>query len=477
MSPSIANLAYALGIAGLFLLNRDNSIRTSRALWLPVLYLWVLGSRPLAYWMNGGFRPGSIDQALTLDSPIDEAFFAALLVLGLYVLVQRGQRVFKFVGASGPVLLYFSYCFLSVLWSDSPSVSGKRWVKSIGDLVMILIVLTDRQPMAALSRLYSRTAIILFPLSMLFCKYYPDLGRAYDPYTGRQMFTGLTTDKNMLGVITYVLTLGVLWRVLSILRSDEKPRNRRRVLVAQGALFAAGIYLLIIADSVTSKVAFALGAGLMLVTSLKFMRRRAAAVHMLVLLLIGSASSMILLGGQDSAIQALGRNPTLTGRTVIWATLIPMEPNPVLGAGFESFWLNRDVREKLAVATGGQDLNEAHDGYLEVYLELGWVGVGLIVLILVDGYRRSVAAFRRNPTWGSLLIAYIVSAMVYNVTEAGFRMMDPIWVFLLFAVAASGGISSGIRLERSEVPSVTATSTRGRKTIEWVAARGVRSSG
>lgn len=194
----------------------------------------------------------------------------------------------------------------------------------------------------------------------------------------------------------------------------------------------------------------------MLVTSLRIMRSRAAAVHVLVLLLIVGTSSMTLLGGGDSAIRAMGRNPTLTGRTEIWATLIPMAPNPVLGAGFESFWLSRSIREKLADATGGQDLNEAHDGYLEVYLELGWVGVGLIALMLVDGYRRSVAAFRCNPTWGSLLIAYIVSALVYNVTEAGFRMLDPIWIFLVFAVVASGGIVSGIAWEPSKSRGVAA---------------------
>ena len=70
---------------------------------------------------------------------------------------------------------------------------------------MILIVLTDEQPVAALSRLFSRTAFILMPFSLLFIKYYPNLGRAYDPWTGRQMITGLTPDKNMLGVITFVL--------------------------------------------------------------------------------------------------------------------------------------------------------------------------------------------------------------------------------------------------------------------------------
>jgi len=42
-------------------------------------------------------------------------------------------------------------------------------------------------------------------------------------------------------------------------------------------------------------------------------------------------------------------------------------------------------------------VNEAHNGYLEVYLNLGWVGVGLIGLILMKGYSNVVTAFRFDP--------------------------------------------------------------------------------
>ena len=79
----------------------------------------------------------------------------------------------------------------------------------------------------------------------------------------------------------------------------------------------------------------------------------------------------------------MGRNSTLTGRTDIWAAVIPMAPNPLVGAGFESFWLSPRVAARLWELFPNLPLNEAHDGYIEVYLELGWVGVGLIGLILL----------------------------------------------------------------------------------------------
>jgi O-antigen ligase len=88
-------------------------------------------------------------------------------------------------------------------------------------------------------------------------------------------------------------------------------------------------------------------------------------------------------------------------------------------------------------------VNEAHNGYVEVYLNLGSVGVGLIVVNLISGYRGSVAAFRRDPAFGSLMLAYVAAAAIYSITEAGFRMLDPIWIFFLVAVVGSHSIAFG----------------------------------
>ena len=91
----------------------------------------------------------------------------------------------------------------------------------------------------------------------------------------------------------------------------------------------------------------------------------------------------------------------------------------------------------------GLPLNEAHDGYIEVYLNLGWIGLGLMVLVLLDGYRRAVEAFRREPGLGGLLLAYVLTAITYSITEAGFRMLSPNWIFFLLAVLEASKIATG----------------------------------
>jgi O-antigen ligase len=194
-----------------------------------------------------------------------------------------------------------------------------------------------------------------------------------------------------------------------------------------------------LANSATSLSCCALGSVLMIATSLPTISRRPRAVHALILLMVVGAGLTMYLGGGAGVAHALGRRSDLTGRTEIWDALIPIAPNALIGAGFESFWLGPRL-DQVRRAFMGNPLNEAHNGYLETYLNLGWVGLCLIAWILVSGYRRAAIAFSHDPAFGSLLLAYVAAGAVYNVTEAGFRMLTPNWIFLLFAVVSASGI-------------------------------------
>ncbi len=391
MNASLATLVYALGIVGLFYLNRDKSVHTSGALWIPVIWFWILGSRAISIWLGGGGTITITAGALMDGSPIDALVFLLLIASGLAVLFRRHHSL-SVMKANWPIVWYFLYCLMSVVWSDFPDVSIKRWIKATGDVVMALVVLTEAQPAAALRRLFSRVGFVLIPLSALLIKYYPYLGRGYNPWTGDQFNMGVTTDKNLLGVTTYVLALGALWQVLRLWRESSLP-NRFRQLVAQGTVLGFGIWNLFTANSATSESCFMLGAFLMLMTGLRRIRGRTGALHALVLTLV-LLGGLIKITGADAAVfHALGRNTNLTGRaSEIWPLLIPMAPNSLFGAGFESFWLGPRL-QKVWDAFPNLYVSEAHNGYIELYLNLGVIGVGLVILILVHGYRRCCRRF------------------------------------------------------------------------------------
>lgn len=444
MNPSTASLICACGIAGLFYLGRDESAHTSKALWLPVVYLWIIGSRPISAWL--GVTPPAGTNPQLDGSPLDAIVFGLLLAAAVVVLIRRGRRALTFLTANWPILVYFFYCLVSVSWSYHPDVAFKRWIKAIGDLAMVLVIITDRQPVAALRRLFSRVGFLLLPVSVLLIKYYGDLGRAYAPPVGDLMNTGVTTHKNILGITVLVISLGTLWHVLSLLHTKSQP-NRGRNLLAQATLLAIGIALFEMANCSTAIACFVLGGGLIFATHLRAIRRRPSRVHVLCLMILFVGGMAFLLGGAGDVAHALGRQSDLSGRTEIWSALISVAPNSIVGAGFESFWTGPDVVKfwrSLPNYWHPETLNEAHNGYIEIYLNLGWVGVCLIALVLISGYRRAANAFQREPELGRLMLAYIVVGATYSLTEAGFRMLDLIWVFLLLAMVSASAVAAGL---------------------------------
>ena len=97
MPPLVASLVFACGIFALFWLDRDREARTSKALWIPVIWLWIAGSRSVSEWLAVmGWGPRLNPGNTYLDgSPTDRAVLAALLVLGLIVLIIRRKSFLR----------------------------------------------------------------------------------------------------------------------------------------------------------------------------------------------------------------------------------------------------------------------------------------------------------------------------------------------------------------------------------------------
>ena len=133
----------------------------------------------------------------------------------------------------------------------------------------------------------------------------------------------------------------------------------------------------------------------------------------------------------------MGRNSTLTGRTAVWHAALSVGVNPIGGTGFQSFWLG--PRYNYMAEATGMYLNQAHNGYLETYLNLGWIGVSFLALILITAYLRAVKGVGRMWPEASLGLAYFMVAITENFTEASFGMAGPIWIgFLATSMALSG---------------------------------------
>ncbi|MFQ5790320.1 MAG: O-antigen ligase family protein [Acidobacteriota bacterium] len=430
MPPQIATVVFALGILGLFMLDRDRKSQVSPALWIPVAWVSIGASRMVSQWLGLAPILESPDQYLE-GSPLDRLILSGLLVAGLLILAARGRRSGAFLRANGPLLLFFFFAAISVLWSDYPFVAFKRWTKALGNLVMVLVVLTEPNPSAAVKRLLARSAFLLIPLSVLLVKYYPQLGRAYHQWTWEPFYHGVATTKNGLGLICLVFGLGSLWRFVEAFHSRERP-HLAGSLIAHGAVLAMALWLLEMANSVTALACFLIGGGLMVVTNLAGLARKSAAVHILVVGIISVSLFGLFLDPDAGLVQAAGRDSTLTGRTALWAQLLEMNIDPWFGTGFESFWLGERAEHFWGLYYWRP--NQAHNGYLEVFLNLGWIGAALLGLVMAWGYRNVVGSLRRDPELGRLRLAFFVVAVLYNFTESAFKVMSPVWITFLLAI-------------------------------------------
>ena len=112
--------------------------------------------------------------------------------------------------------------------------------------------------------------------------------------------------------------------------------------------------------------------------------------------------------------------------------MLPFAVNPWVGAGYENFWIGERINR--IVATLGAGLNQAHNGYIEIYLNIGWVGLALLGIVILSGYWNILRGLRTDPEMGRLKLAFFLICLIYNFTEASFKMMSPVWITFLWAV-------------------------------------------
>jgi O-antigen ligase len=181
-------------------------------------------------------------------------------------------------------------------------------------------------------------------------------------------------------------------------------------------------------DSQTSFVCLVVAVLLLLLGRTPFMARRPAMMFGVLLCAVVAWPLAGMLNLEELALTFLGRDPTLTNRTVIWQTLATFAVNPIVGAGFMSFWTGARLEEVWKLFG---TINQAHNGYLEQYLNLGYIGVAFITVIVLSGLLRVRRHLSEDPEGGMLRLCFIVTALLYNYSEASFYGINNMWMLLL----------------------------------------------
>jgi exopolysaccharide production protein ExoQ len=428
MPPILASLLWFILLLGLFIFDPTKETRISPALWVPVISMFIVGSRTLSQWLGG--QGTTAAQALQDGSPVDRVVSSVLIILAFGILISRSFNWGTFVSRNVALMTFLFFALLSVLWSDFPLIAFKRWFRDLGNYLVILVVLSDPHPVEAVRTVLRRVSYLLIPLSILLIKYYPEIGKTYDTWTGIADVSGATTSKNMLGVACLISGLFFFWD--TVIRWPERRRWRTKCILMLNVVFIAmTLWLLGMAHSTTSTVCLIFGSLVVLAAHTRLFKRRPLVLKVLVpaaFILYLLLSLGFDMNGQMAG--AVGKDPTLTDRTKIWAFVLSMHTNPLVGTGYESFWLGPRL-EWFWQNSGLGHINEAHNGYLEVYLNLGVIGVVLLGGFVIASYRTVSRRLRPFSNLASLTLALWIVMLFYSVTEAGFRAGLMWFAFLL----------------------------------------------
>ncbi len=433
MPPTLALCLWFAVLVALFYYDPARDQKSSLALWVPLIWMIIQASRLPSQWLDMG-ASGMSMQAMEEGNPLDRAILFGLTLLALGILVRRSFNFSRFVTKNPALICFLLFALLSICWSDFPFITFKRWIRDLGDYLGAVVVLTDRSPVDGIRVVLRRLAYVLVSLSIVLDKYFLQISRHYNGWTGAVETVGATTSKNMLGLLCLVSGLFFLWDTVTRW-PDRRQRKTKRVLAVNAVFLWMTIWLLHTAQSTTSTLCLVLGGLVILASASRWIRRHP---RILKTLIPGSFCLYLILNfalGMNGAMaQAVGKDPTLTDRTKIWAFLLGMHTNPLMGTGYQSFWLGPRLEWFWSNAGVGR-LNEAHNGYLEIYLELGIIGVGLLAWFLVSSFRVVFRRLRSSPGFAAFGMAVWIAMVFYNMSEAAFETGLMYSLFLLTALA------------------------------------------
>jgi exopolysaccharide production protein ExoQ len=434
MPPHLALSIWFFLLIGLLWFDPAKDSKVSAAVWVPLTWTFFMASRSLSLWLGGSASMG-LAESLEEGNPLNRTVELVLLLLAIGILVSRSFHWGNFFARNWALTAYVLFALASVFWSDFPLPAFKKWFRDLGNYAMILVVISDPHPLEAVRTLLRRLGYLTIPLSVVLIKYFPAIAREYDPYTGTQMFSGVTTSKNMLGILSLVCGIYFFWDTV-VRWPDRKNRRQRQIILVNAALILMVLWLLNTCSSATSIACLVIASVVILAAHSRVGQRHPralTAIVPIVFLLYVFLAFGLNLKGEFAGV--VGRDPTLSGRTEIWQIVLSQQENPLLGTGYESFWLGPRLDRIWAAGQGR--LNESHNGYLEVYLNLGYVGLFLLLLFVISVYRNIWRKFKPFSSIASLGLATWVIFLFHNCTEVDFRSGLMWFGFVLCALAVS----------------------------------------
>jgi exopolysaccharide production protein ExoQ len=365
-----------------------------------IFLLFLLGSGVGEVFLAGGGYSATLE-----TGPITQVSFALLYIaVFLFLLRKFAKPALALVLKEKWNLLICLWVLASTAWSVDPGESLRRSIALAGTTLGGLFIgmrFEPKQQLRAIVVVVGLGALATLGAVLLM----PGVVHGADGTS----FRGLNTDKNSLG---HFMAIGVLCSALLA----YGQRRHRNVLIA---IFVVCCVLGVMSKSATALVVTVLIFMILPFRNFFYLRTRAsigvaAGVGMLVALLGGC-----VIVNEDQLLQSLGRDTTLTGRVPLWQFVIKeIAARPLSGFGFNAFWKSSEGAKVSEAADWGIAIPHAHNGFLEVWLGIGLIGLGILFAGMLRNLVLAIRVARTDreidQAWPLILLVYTV---LYNVTE------------------------------------------------------------
>ena len=374
------------------------------------------------------FSEGILPRLVSSDQTSDGSPLLRYLWLPIYGVAFAGMlwkiRELASVCLRLPFLMgLLVVCAASFTWSIEPGLTQRRSLAIIMTTVAGLYLGT-RYNWQTMLRAIALAWFIIAISSFLTGLLVPSFGRMHEVHVGA--WQGLFYEKNQLGgMMARAALFGAFLCIMD-----------RQFRWHWAGLVGLSLVLILLSTSKTALLGCFLGLGILITAALM---KRGVNTGLIIIWLgtiVVGAGAALLVFAPELVFALLGRDMTLTGRTDIWIALIDyIEQRPLLGYGYGAFWSPDSdpgnwVREALQ-----WDAPTAHNGWMEVTLALGLVGLFFLAMdFIITVVRAAIASI---DTWtGVLALAFFAQFFLFSLSEStSLQQNSIIWV-LYVALAA-----------------------------------------
>lgn len=368
-----------------------------------------------------------------------------ILVFGITLLLTCARfKQIAYLALKRKIFLVLMALYpLSSLWSAVPDETLRR-----GVILLVFMILGLN--LAARFTLREQLFILAWSMGLLtvsnflFTLAMPSVGIEFGEHAGA--WRGMFFQKN---AFAHMMVLSAITMLLAAL---ESRRYRNILWIGLGL----SVLLILLSTSKSSLLIFLILLALIpLFRALRWNNTLLLPIFIILIVAVGSFA-IVLVSNLETTVKFLGRDITLTGRTVIWEVVIQkIMQHPWVGYGYRGFWLgmNGDSAD-VFYATQGFLSPNAHNGFLDMTLELGFVGLFFFLLTYSKNYLRAVRWLRLKPTSEGLLpIVYLTFILLFNLTESTMNLPPIIW--LLYSSITTTVLTEYILVKDSRFPSKT----------------------